>query len=274
MKTVLVTGSTDGIGLATARKLFLAGHRVLVHGRSEDKAKLTQGKILTFGGLEADKKTDLLVPVWGDLSVMDQVVQLADQVKKVAPDLDVLINNAGVFMTSRVLSQDGFEMTFCVNHLATHLLTHHLIETLKARPSARVITVSSTTHQKGHLDFDNLNGEKHFDGYDAYSNSKLCNVLFTRDLAAFLKSTNVTSNCLHPGVIGTKLLKAGFNIQGDSPDVGAETSFFLALHPSVEKVTGAYFVNSKLSYASRLGQDDTLAVKLWKKTEDILKPWL
>jgi len=274
MKTILVTGSTDGIGLATAKKLFVSGHRVVVHGRDEKKAKQALGQILTFGGLQADAKTDQIIPVWGDLSEMAQVVQLSEQVKKVAPELDVLINNAGVFMTTRVLSKDGFEMTFCVNHLAVHLLTRRLLDLLKSRPAARVVTVSSQVHSKGHLDFDNLNGEKHFDGYDAYANSKLCNILFTRDLAAFLKNTAVTSNCLHPGVIGTKLLRAGFNIQGDSPEQGAETPSYLAVHTAVGSTTGAYFVNSRLSYASRLGQDDTLAVKLWKKTEEILKPWL
>jgi NAD(P)-dependent dehydrogenase (short-subunit alcohol dehydrogenase family) len=274
MKTILVTGSTDGIGLATAKRLFIMGHRVLIHGRSEERAKLAVGQVLVHGGADPKKDTNRVLSVWGDLSVMSEVVELAYQVQKQAPDLDVLINNAGVYANELHLTKDGFELTFCVNHLAPFLLTHHLLETLKSRPSARIVNVASIAHQRAQLDFDNLKGEKHFDGYEAYSASKLCNVLFTRALAAILKNTHVTANCLHPGVIDTKLLRAGFNIQADTVDRGIETSVKLAVDPSVEKTTGGYFVNSKMSYASRLGQDDNLAVKLWKKSEDLLKSWL
>lgn len=274
MKTVLVTGSTDGIGLATAKQLFILGHKVLIHGRTKEKADLAVGSIFAQSGLADVNGKKRLIPVWGDLSHLNEVVELANQVKKIAPDLDVLLNNAGVYMEKRVLTADGFEMTFGVNHLAVQLLTHHLLPILKSRPSARVVTVSSIAHPKGHLEFDNLNGEKHFEGYAAYSTSKLCNILFTRVLAAILKDTNVTSNCLHPGVIDTKLLRAGFNIQGDSVDKGCETSVFLAIDPSVEKKTGGYYINSKETYPSRVAQDDNLAIKLWKKTEEILKPWM
>src|SRR5438045_3635434 len=153
MKTVLVTGSTDGIGLATAKKLFVSGHRVVVHGRDESKAKQALGQILTFGGQSEKTKTDQIIPVWGDLSDLDQVVQLSEQIKNVAPELDVLVNNAGVFMPKRVLTKQGFEMTFCVNHLAVHLLTKHLLDLLKSRPAGRIVTVSSQVHSKGHIDF-------------------------------------------------------------------------------------------------------------------------
>ncbi|MEZ0390891.1 MAG: SDR family NAD(P)-dependent oxidoreductase [Pseudobdellovibrionaceae bacterium] len=267
MKTILVTGSTDGIGLATASQLVQRGHRVLIHGRNQEKAKLATSKVMTAGSGQA-------LPVWGDLSMMSEVVELANQVKKVGPELDILINNAGVYMNQKKLSKDGFEMTFCVNHLAVHLLTHELLPLLKTRPRARIVTVSSIAHQKGHLDFDNLNGQKHFDGYEAYSVSKLCNVLFTRALAAILKNSPITANCLHPGVIDTKLLHAGFQIQGDTTEKGSEGSIFLALDPTVESTTGGYFVNNKLTYPSRLAQDDNLTVQLWKKSEELLRPWL
>lgn len=274
MKTVLVTGSTDGIGLATARRLFNSGHKVLIHGRTEEKARFAVGQVLTYAGLKVNSKTDLLIPVWGDFSSLDEVVTLAAQVQKLAPDLDVLLNNAGVYMNEKKKTVDGFEMTFGVNYLAPFVLTHHLLDLLKSRPQARIVNVASMAHARAQLDFSNLNGEKHFDGYEAYSTSKLCNILFTRALAAILKDSHVTVNCLHPGVIETKLLHAGFSIQGDGVDKGSETSFFLAVDPSVEAITGAYFVSSKVAYPSRLAQDDNLAVKLWKKTEDLLKPWL
>lgn len=272
-KTILVTGATDGIGLATVRRLFVGGHKVLVHGRSEQKAKFAIGQVLVFSGMKEDSKTDKLIPVWGDLSNFSEVVALAKQVEKLAPDLNVLLNNAGVFMNERIITKDGFEMTFAVNHLAAQLLTHHLLPILKDKPHARVVTVSSIAHSRGHIHFDNLNGEKHFEGYEAYAASKLMNVHFTRVSAALHKNSNVKFNCLHPGVIGTKLLRAGFNIQGEGVEEGCKTSVFLATDPSVAQTTGGYFVNSKETIPSRLGQDENLAVQVWKKSEELLKPW-
>jgi NAD(P)-dependent dehydrogenase (short-subunit alcohol dehydrogenase family) len=273
-RTILVTGSTDGIGFATAKELLLKGHNVLVHGRTEEKARLALGKIFVQAGLKEDPKNPVLIPVWGDLSVMTQVVELARQVGQMAPELDVLINNAGIYMKERVVTIDGFETTFAVNHLSVQLLTHHLLPILKSRTSARIITVSSIAHQKGKLNLDDLQAAKRFDGYEAYATSKLCNVLFSRCLAALTKSTSVTVNCLHPGVINTKLLRAGFSIQGDTVERGAETSVMLAIDPLMGKMTGGYYINGKVSIPSRWAQDDKLAVKLWRKSEELLKSWL
>ena len=272
--TILVTGSTDGIGLATTKNLFSLGHKVLAHGRNEKKAREAIETIVSE--TDFDQKVDRarLIPVWGDLSIMKEVVELAQQVKSQAPDLRVLLNNAGVYMKQKVLSKDHFEMTFCVNHLAAHLLTHHLLPLLKSQKSARIVTVTSIAHQRAQLQFDNLNGEKHFEGYDAYSTSKLCNILFTRCLAALLKnSSHVTANCLHPGVIETKLLRAGFNIHGEDVDTGCELSVYLATDQAVAELTGGYYVHKVAAIPSRLAQDDNLAVSLWKKSEELLKPW-
>lgn len=269
---ILVTGSTDGIGLATAHQLLDLGHEILVHGRSREKAEFAARKIL-LSSKKPHAPQDIATPVWGDLSKMNEVVALAKQVTSAASDLDVLINNAGVYMNERVLTEDGFEMTFAVNHLAVHLLTHHLLPVLKTRPAARIVTVSSIAHQRSHLKLDDLAGNHRFDGYEAYANSKLCNILFTRASAALLKGTHVTVNCLHPGVIETKLLHAGFNIKGDRVENGSATSVFLATHPSVSQKTGGYFINSQETYPSRIAQDDNLAVQLWRKSEELLKPW-
>ncbi len=274
MKTVLVTGSTDGIGMATACRLFLAGHKVLVHGRTEERSAFAHRQICIYAGMAESSKQDRLINVWGDFTKMKEVVELSRQVEKLAPDLDILINNAGTFRKELELTEDGFETTFAVNHLAPFLLTHKLLPILKSRPSARIINVSSAAHNKANLNFDNLKGEKGFDGYEIYAVTKLCNILFTRCLAAICKNTNVSVNALHPGVIETKLLRAGFNIRGEGVDKGSETSFYLATAPQVESTTGAYFLNSKLSFPSRLAQDDNLAVKLWKKSEEMLKPWM
>ncbi len=272
--TILVTGSTDGIGLATAQSLFVSGHKVLIHGRNEKKAREAIEAVIQ--DTEIDQKADRarLIPVWADLSVMKQVVDLAQQVKSQAPELNVLLNNAGVYMKQKVLTKDHFEMTLSVNHLAPHLLTHHLLPLLKSQAAARIVTVSSVAHQRAHLAFDNLNGEKHFEGYDAYSTSKLCNILFTRCLAAMLKNSSyVTASCLHPGVIETKLLRAAFNIHGQHVDTGCETSVFLATGALSNQTNGGYYVNKIATIPSRLAQDDNLAVSLWKKSEELLKPW-
>ncbi len=272
--TILVTGSTDGIGLATAQKLFVAGHKVLVHGRTEEKARSALQKIAYFAGVKEKSQTPTLLPVWGDLSSMKEVVSLAQQVQKLAPDLNVLLHNAGVHSKERTLTKDHFETTFAVNHLAPHLLTHHLLPVLKSQSAARIVTVSSVAHQRAHLKLDNLNSENHFEGYEAYSTSKLCNILFTRCLAALLKhSSHVTANCLHPGVIETKLLRSAFNIHGDKVEKGCETSVFLATSSAVENKTGGYYVNLVEVIPARQAQDDTLAVGLWKKSEEMLKPW-
>ena len=273
LKKILITGSTDGIGLATARKLFMMGHQVFIPGRTEEKARVACGQVLLFSGKKLGEEDHNVVPVWGDLSHFKEVVMLANQVKKLAPDLDVLINNAGVFATEKQITTDGFELTFAVNHLATHLLTHHLLPVLKQKPSSRVVTLSSIAHSRGHLHFDNLNCEKSFEGYNAYSATKLMNMLFTRCLAALSKNTGPSANALHPGVIDTKLLRAGFNISGEGVDKGSETSVFLATDPKVIGVTGKYFVNCRQTIPSLTAQDDNLAVQLWKKTEEILKPW-
>lgn len=274
MKTILVTGATDGIGLETARQLFEAGNKIFVHGRNEAKAREGIGKIMSVASSAAHKNVGNLVTVFGDLSDMDQVKKLAEQIKSQTEALDVLVNNAGVYMKQRELTKDHFEMTFAVNHLAVFLLTHHLLPVLKKSGHARVVTVSSMTHSSAKLDFDDLQSEKSFDPYEAYSNSKLCNILFTRAFAATNKNTNIAANCLHPGVIGTKLLRAGFNMKGDSVAKGAETSVYLAESIDVETVTGKYFVNCRETSPSRTAQDDALAVKLWKTSEELLKKYL
>jgi NAD(P)-dependent dehydrogenase (short-subunit alcohol dehydrogenase family) len=270
MQTILVTGATDGIGLETARQLFEKGHKVFVHGRSEAKAREAIGKIMAAASPEAHKMSGNLNTVFGDLSDMTQVAQIAERMAEHVSALDVLINNAGVYMKQKVLTKDHFEMTFAVNHLAAFLLTRRLMPLLQKAPQARVVTVASIAHSRAALDFGNLQSEKHFDPYEAYANSKLANILFTRALAAQHKKENLTANCLHPGVIGTKLLRAGFNMQGDSVAKGAETSVYLATSPDVMHVTGKYFVNKHEALPSASALDDAAAVKLWKVSEDLL----
>jgi NAD(P)-dependent dehydrogenase (short-subunit alcohol dehydrogenase family) len=270
-RTVLVTGATDGIGRETARQLLALGHRVLVHGRSEDKAERTASLLAKASG------SDAALPVWGDLALMREVLELARQVRSLCAALDVLINNAGVLENQRRISADGFEMTMAVNHYATFLLTRLLLDLVQAAPGGRVVTVSSMVHASGRLDLDDLTFARAHGGYsghDAYSASKLANVLFSAELARRLAGTRVTSNCLHPGVIDTKLLHAGFAIKGSPVEEGARTSVFLATSAAVADVTGKYYADCREKPCSAQGRDPGLAQALWQTTEAGLAAFL
>jgi NAD(P)-dependent dehydrogenase (short-subunit alcohol dehydrogenase family) len=256
-KTVLVTGATDGIGRATALALARAGLRVLVHGRSASRAEAVLRE-LPGAGHE---------PVLGDLASLADVRRLAAEVAGKAPVLDVLLHNAGVFEKTRVLTVDGLERTFAVNHLAPFLLTELLLPNVVAARQGRIVTVSSVAHQRAALDLGDIGFERApYEGYAAYARSKLANVLFAFELARRLAGTNaphVTSNALHPGVITTKLLRAGFGMDGASVEDGAQTSVFLATSPEVASVTGTYFADSRPAKASALANDPRLGADLF-----------
>ncbi len=288
MRTVLVTGSTDGIGFETARQLLATGMHVLVHGRSE--AKATRQANALASRVPGGKTT----PVWGDLSHMREVVALAEQVRLVAPVLDVLINNAGIYAQRRAITEDGFELTMAVNHFAPYLLTRLVGPSVSKAPAGRIVTVSSMAHQSGDIDLDDLMFENGFDAYSAYATSKLANILFTRARATRLAGasstrsslsgtsssgtssfgTDVTANCLHPGVINTKLLHAGFSIKGSSVEKGARTSVYLATSEKVAGVSGKYFDNCRETSPSRQARNDELGGALWAISERLVADYL
>lgn len=191
-----------------------------------------------------------------------------EEIVKRFPRLDVLLHNAGVFMKDRTLTVDGFETTFAVNHLAPFLLTHLLNGLLLQSAPARIVTVSSITHINCPWDPGNLQGEKRYDGRNAYSLSKLANVLFTVEVARRFEGSGVTATCLHPGVVATKLLRAGFgNMSASSTERGAGTSVYLADSPEVEGVTGKYFVNQREAEPSPLARDAAVRMRLWELSE-------
>jgi NAD(P)-dependent dehydrogenase (short-subunit alcohol dehydrogenase family) len=262
-KVVLVTGATAGIGMATATELTRRGARVLVHGRSRAKARAAVEALQGEGG------SNELIPVHGDLASFAETRALAEQVLSASDRLDVLINNAGVFMPERTLTGDGLETTFQVNHLAYFVLTHLLLDRLRASAPARIIIVSSNTHRGADLDFDNLQGERRYDGYSAYARSKLGNVLFTNALARRLDKNAVTANALHPGVIRTNLLRAGWGGGGGSLAVGARTSVYLADSDDVAGVTGKYFDSSREAPSSARSLDHALQERLWQVSETL-----
>ena len=263
--TIFVTGATDGIGKQTALELARMGARLLIHGRKPDRAQSAVHDIQRESG---NSRVEGII---ADLSSMRQVRMLADEVRNRCNRLDVLLNNAGTYMTSRVLTEDGFETTFAVNHLAPFLLTRLLEPLLRFSEPARVVTVSSIAHMRGQLDMNNLQGKRRFDPYGAYALSKLANVLFSNELAIRLVDTGVTSNSLHPGVITTKLLRTGFNSEGASVEEGAATSVFLATSPDVAGVTGRYFVKKKAVTPAPITLDGQARQAFWDASDSLVE---
>ncbi len=262
----LVTGATSGIGEATARGLAQLGAHVLVHGRSREKCARVVREITTGTG------NDKVEPVYADFASLAEVRTLAEDVNVRVPRLDVLINNAGGAARERMLTSDGLERTFAVNHLAPFLLTNLLLDKLKASAPARVVNVSSMMHRMAHIDFDDLQAEGRYGWMRIYGRSKLANLLFTRSLAGRLAGTGVVANALHPGGVRTgsqDSAKMGFFMRLMlrfmlSPEEGARTSLYLATSSEVAEVSGLYFVKCKIAKTSRDAQDDAMAERLWQ----------
>jgi NAD(P)-dependent dehydrogenase (short-subunit alcohol dehydrogenase family) len=262
---ILITGATDGIGLETAKELARRGHALVLHGRNEEKTRRARDAVLQVA------PGAIIDTACADFSDLEAVARMARELSGRLPRLDVLINNAGVYMPRRVLSRTGAEMTLAVNHLAHFLLTRLLLPLLRNSSDPRVITVSSVAHMSGRIEFDNLNGEHGFDAYHAYANSKLANALFSFELAR--REPHVCANCLHPGVIDTKLLHAGFSMAGAPVAEGARTSVYLASSPEVKGVTGKYFERCAAVSPSPLALDRELARKLWEWSEREVQPY-
>jgi NAD(P)-dependent dehydrogenase (short-subunit alcohol dehydrogenase family) len=263
---ILVTGSTDGIGKATARELAARGARVILHGRNPEKGHAVLREIQRETG---SRDLDLII---ADLSLWKNVIRLAEEVSSASGRLDVLVNNAGVFEPVRKLTTDGVEMTLAVNYLAPFLLTHNLLPLLKRSTGSRVVNVSSIAHRDiQNIDWDNLQGERYYDPYHAYALSKFADITFTYSLAQKVASTGISVNCLHPGVTDTKMLREGFpGVRGQPPADGAKTSVFLALSPEVEGVTGMYFEESQRpGRSSPLTYDREVQERLWGIAEKL-----
>ncbi len=267
-KTVLVTGATNGIGKATALGLAAMGAKVVIAGRSDQKAKAVLGEIF------AATKNENLSYLTGDLSSQAEVRRLAQEFLSLHDRLDVLVNNAGAVFDSRKLTVDGFEQTFAVNHLSYFLLTYLLLERIKQTGQGRIVNVASDAQTGAKIDFENLQAQKRFTGFGAYGQSKLANVMFSNELAKRLEGIGITSNALHPGVVSTgfgdnatsPLWKAGlwlFKRFTVSPEKGAETSIYLASSDEVAGVTGKYFDKKKSKPSNPISYDQAECERLW-----------
>ncbi len=263
----LITGGTNGIGKSTALELARRGATVVIVGRNAQKTAEVVEEIRAASG---NRAVDSLL---GDLSSQQDVRHLADEFKRKYAHLHVLLNNAGGVFMQRQLSVDGIEMTFALNHLAYFLLTNLLLDTLRASAPARIICVSSNAHSGGKIEFDNLQGERKYDA-SMYGNSKLANILFTRELSRRLEGSGVSANALHPGFVNTgfgqnnpgilmKMIRAVVPLVARSPEKGAQTSIYLASSPDVAGVTGQYFHDSHVIPAAPQASDMAVAKKLW-----------
>lgn len=273
-KICLITGANAGIGEATARALAQKGAHVVMLCRHLTKAEKSRQSIIQT---TQNDKVDILL---SDLSSQQQIREVAYQFNEQYPRLDVLVNNAGVLMGKhRKITEDGMEMSFAVNHLASFLLTSQLMESLKKSPFARIVNVTSEAHRYANLDFNDLQLEEYYSGFKAYCNSKLCNILFTRELHQRLKGISITANAVHPGTIGTNFGRyAGgvyqwfFQLAKPfllSAEKAAATSVYLASHHEAARYSGEYFIKKKRVEPTRVATNAYNAKRLWEISEEL-----
>ena len=265
---ILVTGSTDGIGKATAAELLSrGGAAVIIHGKSEKEVQVAQRELARRSGGE---RPDTVI---ADFSDMDQIRQMAADLSSRYSFLNVLINNAGTYQKTRQLTEQGIELTFAVNYLAPFLLTGLLLPLLRKGTPARIVTVASSAHEDvDHIDWNDLPAWYHYRAWDVYALSKFADITFTYVLARKIAGTGITANCLHPGVTNTHILKTSFpGVSGISPEEGAQTSVYLALSPRVTTISGRYFDEKKAVPSSKLTRNRTMQERLWKLAEDLTR---
>jgi NAD(P)-dependent dehydrogenase (short-subunit alcohol dehydrogenase family) len=275
-RVCIVTGANSGIGKATALGLAQMGATIVMVCRDRAKGEEAQNEIKTKSGNDA---VDLML---ADLSSQESIRQLAENIQQNYKQLHVLINNAGVVHLSRGETVDGFETMFAVNYLAPFLLTNLLLVRLKASAPARIVNVSSGSHESGYIKMDDLQSEQKYRFMRAYGQSKLALVLFTYELSNRLQGTGVTANCLHPGFVATHIGQNGigpvgrgivkliFSNLGISPEEGAKTSIYLASSSEIEGVTGKYFVKSIPIRSAPISYDESLQRQLWEESAKLV----
>jgi NAD(P)-dependent dehydrogenase (short-subunit alcohol dehydrogenase family) len=269
-KTVIITGATSGIGEVAAVHLAQQGARIVFTARDRARAEATLVKLQAANG-QVEHAFHM-----ADLSTLAEIKRIGAILSR-APRIDVLVNNAGAIFTRRQETADGLEMTFALNHMGYFVITNALMGRLL--PGARIVTVASNAHRGAKLDFDDLQSRKSYAGFAVYSRSKLCNILFNRELARRVPA-GVTANSLHPGFVDTRfgvnsgglmrtVLKVVKPIGAISPEEGARTIIHLASSPAVAGITGEYFYKCKIDRPTQEAQNDADAKRLWEVSEGI-----
>lgn len=275
MKTAVVTGANSGIGKITALELARRQYQVVMVCRNQEKAEAAKKEITKETG-----NNNIEIEIC-DLGLMSNIRKSSQQISQTHPRIDLLVNNAGMLPQSkRETTSEGFEMTFAVNHLSYFLLTRELLPALKSAERSRVVNVASEAHKSGTFDPDNLQLENGYSTAKAYGNSKLFNIMFSRQLHRELHGTNISTYSLHPGVVNTnfaadsdsffaKLFNLG-RIFMLSPQKGASTSVYLCTEPNIEHLSGHYFIKSKPAKPSTVAMDDAACSQLWEKSRKLI----
>jgi NAD(P)-dependent dehydrogenase (short-subunit alcohol dehydrogenase family) len=270
-KTVVITGATSGIGEVAAIRLAEQGARIVFTARDRARAEDTMAKLK-----RANSNMDHVMHM-ADLSTLAEMKRMGAELAR-EPQIDVLVNNAGALFNKRQETGDGLEMTFALNHMAYFVITNMLLGSLKA--GARIVTVASNAHRGARLDFDDLQSRRNYVGFPVYSRSKLCNILFNRELARRIAGSGITANALHPGFVATRfgdnsggfmrtVLKVAKPLGAISPEEGAKTIIYLASSPEVVGVSGAYFFENKPATPTAEARNDEDAKRLWEISENI-----
>lgn len=262
-KIILITGSTDGIGKQTAFDLAALGYDILIHGRDITKCKKVTEEI------KAKHPKVQVNYFMADLSVPKDIEQMSNEIHTKYTSLNVLINNAGLIENNRKVDKNGIERTFMVNHLAPFYLTLLLLDLIKKGRPSRIINVSSQVHAAS-IDFDNLLGEKNYDGRKAYGLSKLGNILFANELVTRLNDESIAVNSLHPGVIDTNLIRKGWNMRGSHVSKGTKTILHLVTSEEGSAKTGKYFSNQIERTPKPIALDREKQQRLWSESEKLL----
>lgn len=277
-KTVIVTGANTGIGKETAQELAKRGARVIMACRNMTKCMEARREIVTNSFNKNVECEEL------DLASFHSIRMFSKKINANEKRIDVLVNNAGVMRCPRSTTKEGIELQLGVNHFGHFLLTNLLLDKLKTSAPSRIVVLSSIAHVRGEMNFDDLNSEKSYDAGSAYNQSKLANILFTRELSKQLQGSNVTVNAVHPGIVNTELMRhMGFYKSYIStlflypfswmflktPRQGAQTTLYCCLSEDLRNVSGKYFSGMKEDELVANALDDGAAKRLW----DISETW-
>jgi NAD(P)-dependent dehydrogenase (short-subunit alcohol dehydrogenase family) len=270
-KIVLITGANSGIGKETAKALARQGATIYMVCRSRKRGENAKKEIIAYS-----KNPNVHVRLC-DLASLGSIHEYGMNLRNELTHIDILINNAGALFGNRMMTLDGLEMTFALNHVGYFLNTHYLLDLVRKGTDKRIINVASVAHKSvSKIDFDDLQSEKKYAQMMVYGKSKLYNIYFTRELSRRVKDEGITVNCLHPGVVSTNFGNtANWYMRVAMPlgrkfmigaNKGAQSSVHLASSPKVEGITGKYFDKGKPSKPTRLGQNDQNALRIWEST--------